>query len=214
MYWSSRLQNERDRLLTKFKPKEILVDAFCGVGPLAIRAAKQQITTYANDLNPDCYKYLVENSKVNKVEKYLKAYNMDAREFIRCMIFGSKLIKDDTYNFDKNFPEDLKIHHIHMNLPKDAIEFLDVFIGLFNNTNKEIYSKDSLPIVHVYAFSGCLEYKEETMKKELLDRCAKAMGIEVFPEYCLKGFHNVRDISPRKYVFCISFMVPSEVAFK
>jgi len=134
---------------------------------------------------------------------------MDAREFIRSMIFGSKNIKDDKFNFDKLFPEDLKVNHIHMNLPKDAIEFLDVFIGLFKNTKAEIYSKESLPIVHVYAFSGSLD-----SKGELLERCAKAMGLSSFPELYLKDFHNVRDISPRKYVFCISFMVPPEVAFK
>jgi tRNA (guanine37-N1)-methyltransferase len=35
---------------------------FCGIGPLAVKAAaKKQIKVIANDLNPDCFKYLKEN---------------------------------------------------------------------------------------------------------------------------------------------------------
>ena len=43
------------------KPGEILCDAFCGIGPFSIRAAKKGIKVFANDLNPDCYKYLLLN---------------------------------------------------------------------------------------------------------------------------------------------------------
>ena len=41
---------------------------FCGVGPLAIRAAKNGIKVFANDLNPDCYSYLKINIEKNKVQ--------------------------------------------------------------------------------------------------------------------------------------------------
>ena len=33
MYWCSRLQQERDRLLKMIKPGQFLADIFCGVGP-------------------------------------------------------------------------------------------------------------------------------------------------------------------------------------
>jgi len=39
---------------------------FCGVGPLAIRAAKLGMKVIANDLNPDCYEFLLKNIKLNK----------------------------------------------------------------------------------------------------------------------------------------------------
>jgi tRNA G37 N-methylase Trm5 len=34
---------------------EVLVDLFCGVGPLAVRAAKKGLFVIANDLNPYCH---------------------------------------------------------------------------------------------------------------------------------------------------------------
>ena len=37
----------------------------------------------ANDLNPDSYKYLQQNIKLNKVGRKVTAYNIDGRAFIR-----------------------------------------------------------------------------------------------------------------------------------
>lgn len=67
VYWCSRLQQERDRLLKIIHPQQCLADIFCGVGPLAVRAARQQAYVIANDLNPHCYEYLLKNAKSNKV---------------------------------------------------------------------------------------------------------------------------------------------------
>jgi hypothetical protein len=47
-----------------------------------------------------------------------------------------------------------------MNLPVDAVEFLDVFIGLFKNANPKVWYADpndpktlQLPMIHVYGFT-------------------------------------------------------------
>ena len=88
-YWCSRLQNERDRVLNLMKKNEVLCDAFCGVGPLALRACKKGVKVYANDLNPDAFEYLNSNIKLNKLDKnnyVIKTYNMDAREFMKSLI--------------------------------------------------------------------------------------------------------------------------------
>ena len=74
-YWSSRLQGERDRVLKLIKNNEILCDAFCGVGPLSLRACKKGIKVFANDLNPSCFKYLNNNIIMQKVN-YLKKLNI------------------------------------------------------------------------------------------------------------------------------------------
>ena len=40
-----------------------------------------------------------------------------------------------------------------MNLPADALEFLDVFDGLFMNADPTIWNESNLPIIHVYGFT-------------------------------------------------------------
>lgn len=46
-----------------------------------------------------------------------------------------------------------------MNLPMDAVEFLDVFSGLFNNANPKVWgdpqdnNKIKLPLIHVNGFT-------------------------------------------------------------
>jgi tRNA (guanine37-N1)-methyltransferase len=209
VYWCSRLQSERDRILKKFKKGEILCDAFCGVGPLSVRAAKNGVRVLANDLNPACYEYLNLNIEKNKIKNdIITTYNMDAREFIRACVGQSKNFPDEEENFDGRFEKDLKINHFYMNLPKDAIEFLDVFRGIFKNTKKNIYSKDDMPYVHVYGFSNAKDPKED-----LYGRIAKAFGIDKF-DSVVQDFYNVRDVSTKKHVFCISFRIPAEVAYR
>ena len=218
-YWSSRLQNERDRVLKLLEKNQVLCDAFCGVGPLALRACKKGVKVYANDLNPDAYEYLNNNIKLNKLNKgnyVIKTYNMDAREFIKTLVNLSKYNKDeDEDNGDKIFPEDLHIDHFYMNLPKDAIEFMDVFVGLFKGCKDNIYNKDNLPIVHVYGFAKTDNNPHELLKK----RIAKAFKMEydLFKKECEKdiiNIENVRDISNKKVVYCIDMKIPSIVAYQ
>lgn len=79
VYWCSRLSTERDRLLATFKKNETLMDLFCGVGPLAVRAARKGMHVIANDLNPDCFLYLEKNAKLNKVDSRMLCFNGCAR---------------------------------------------------------------------------------------------------------------------------------------
>jgi tRNA (guanine37-N1)-methyltransferase len=117
VYWCSRLQQERDRLLAKMKPGQLLADIFCGCGPLAVRAARKGLFVIANDLNPYGYEYLVHNAKLNKVENKMICLNMCAREVMRKLYREKETLALSFQNPD----------HIYMNLPVDAIEFLDVF---------------------------------------------------------------------------------------
>lgn len=51
-------------------------DVFCGVGPIAISAAKIVKRVYANDLNPSAIEYLETNSVLNKLERKIKVLNI------------------------------------------------------------------------------------------------------------------------------------------
>ena len=117
----------------------------------------------------------------------------------------------------------LHFDHVYMNLPMDAIEFLDVFIGLFNQANLDIWDKEckpegwktgkGLPLIHVYGFT--LENQDIDKAREFF---VKRIG-EVFNE-CggfsddqLLKFHNNRDVSRSSSMYCITFRLPYEVAY-
>ena len=61
------MHTEHDRLVSIFKPEDVVADVFAGVGPFALPAAKKGCGVFANDLNPQSYKYLQQNVVDNKV---------------------------------------------------------------------------------------------------------------------------------------------------
>ena len=138
VYWSSKLSTERTRMITDFlKDGEVLCDMFCGVGPLAVRAAakRTKLKVLANDLNPEGVGYLKKNIKLNKLGQRVIPFNMDARKFLRMLVNN-----EDQSEQKKAVPKEfLKFHHCYMNLPMDAVEFLDCFIGAFKKADKSIW---------------------------------------------------------------------------
>ena len=95
------------------KQQDIICDAFCGVGPFALRAAKSKYCrVFASDLNPECYHYLCINKKQNKIsDKLVFTDCKDGRDFIKLTL---KRIEDKEID---------RIDHFYMNLPPKAIEF-------------------------------------------------------------------------------------------
>ncbi|CAI5457814.1 unnamed protein product, partial [Closterium sp. Yama58-4] len=84
VYWNSRLEHEHKRLVDAFfKRGDVVVDMFAGVGPFAVPAAKAGCAVLANDLNPASVEYLERNVRVNGLERRVRAYNEDARVFVR-----------------------------------------------------------------------------------------------------------------------------------
>ncbi|KAI1978884.1 tRNA(m(1)G37)methyltransferase [Ophidiomyces ophidiicola] len=114
--------------------------------------------------------------------------------------------------------------HYVMNLPASAITFLDCFIGVYAGKEQLFtpHTNRRLPLVHVYCFSTNSD-DGEFEKKEICERISKQIGFTVTPEDCEGGsgnperemdIKNVRLVSPNKRMFCASFRLPPEVAFK
>jgi len=84
---------------------------------------------------------------------------MDAREFVKMLV-----CRDSKDERKANIPSQmLKFNHCFMNLPMDAVEFLDVFVGLFNKADPQIWQANdekeiTLPLIHVYGFT----YEKDT----------------------------------------------------
>jgi tRNA wybutosine-synthesizing protein 2 len=62
--------SERNRLTKLVGRNEVIVDMFAGIGYFSLPLAKycQPKKVYAIEINPDAYRYLNENMKLNKVE--------------------------------------------------------------------------------------------------------------------------------------------------
>jgi tRNA (guanine37-N1)-methyltransferase len=171
----------------------VVADLMAGVGPFAVpltstKHDKQQgrnkkdkkkvntsiecnnkkIFVYANDLNPESFKYLRMNCTLNQCHN-IQCYNVDARQFVKDL--QDNLLKQhqrQEENNDKetntndtdlttnsnshniNLKDTIKslsirnIDHVIMNLPASAPEFLDSFRG---------WRLSKLPRIHVHCFA-------------------------------------------------------------
>ncbi|GBG81968.1 hypothetical protein CBR_g34149 [Chara braunii] len=188
VYWNSRLATERQRLIRKFGKRDIICDVFSGVGPLAIAAAKKCLFVAANDLNPTAVNLLRKNAALNGVAGKMSIYQMDGWDFIREVLKGSSAVF---------------MTHVVMNLPGDAIEFLDAFKHAFD---REAWGRNrQLPMVHVYGFT-----KSADPEKEIKERIEASLGAG--PEDI--EFYRVRLVAPGKFMLCASFRLPNSVAFR
>lgn len=77
----------------------------------------------------------------------------------------------------------------------------DVFKGLFN---RKSWGAHPLPMIHCH----CFALKNET-EEQLLHRAQLSLGGPIDNPVV----HIVRDVSPRKHMYCISFRLPEAVAF-
>ncbi|EGR26893.1 TRM5 tRNA methyltransferase 5, putative [Ichthyophthirius multifiliis] len=199
VYWCSRLITERDRVLQNFKPNQTILDLFCGVGPLAIRAAKIGCNVICNDLNPFCYDYLLINRKNNHVEDRTLCFNNDARKIVDLLLGKEKLkYPEQFWHFD----------HIYMNLPVLNIEFFDVFKGLLIKGDKNIWNENNLPFIHATGFvnetegEDCLNLVEKRIQKKL----------RFFKKENIQHFNVIKNVTASKLMFCISFQLSIEDA--
>ncbi|MCJ1257457.1 tRNA(m(1)G37)methyltransferase [Lignoscripta atroalba] len=236
VYWNSRLNTEHSRLVDMFHPGEAVCDVMAGVGPFAVPAGKKRVFVWANDLNPDSYASLEDAITRNKVDQFVKAFNEDGRSFIRSSakqlmemehhvkIFRhvSRSSRSQAPSDEKQDPSPLQIltqpktfDHYVMNLPATATTFLDAFIGLYRE-HEDLFTPHTdtkLPMIHVHCFSTKSDdNKEEKIKicKEISER----IGYTITPQTPELEIWDVRDVAPQKRMFCASFRIPPEVAFR
>lgn len=198
VYWNPRLSSEHERITKKLNSGDILYDVCAGVGPFSIPAGKKKCRVLANDLNPNSYKWLIRNAEKNKIN--IQSFNKDARDFIKNDV-KSDLKQQWISNFSNNI-------HMTINLPASAVEFLDVFNGLFQ-CDTELLEKPNLvmPVVHVYCF-----IKAEDQHADLAKKLAeKHLGFELKDN--LQEVFFVRNVSPNKEMMRVSFQLTTEILF-
>ncbi|XP_056636416.1 tRNA (guanine(37)-N1)-methyltransferase [Diorhabda sublineata] len=192
VYWNSRLCTEHERIIKKLNQQDVLFDVFAGVGPFSIPAAKKRCVVYANDLNPESYKWLEYNAKANKISnEYFQSFNKDGADFIKTEI-------------KKHLPinlENEKNIFITMNLPALAVNFLANFEGLFNPD--ELPNITKTPLIFLYCFVKGENYTE--LAKELIlenFNCNDSDIIDIF---------RVRTVSSLKEMMRVTIKLTREI---
>ncbi|KAJ2894890.1 hypothetical protein MKZ38_007113 [Zalerion maritima] len=130
------------------------------------------------------------------------------------------------------------ISHFVMNLPASAPEFLGSFRGLYHGQEGLFapHTEAKLPLLHVHCFATKQQYAATTLKdsdmpyKEILPRFSKQLGHEMKfgrkegmrPDQFKDvkeleddemAVWDVREVSPKKSMYCVSFRLPADVAF-
>ncbi|KZS93296.1 guanine-N(1)--methyltransferase [Sistotremastrum niveocremeum HHB9708] len=231
VYWNSRLHTEHARLVSLFRPGEVVADVFAGVGPFAIPAAKKGSLVVANDLNPKSSEYLAVNVESNHVAERVRVSNEDGRTFVERVAeevwqrpfpaLGPLQSKREAKSRKRAGPTKevsvdadnrvvRNISHFVMNLPDTAILFLDAFRGILKNISNdpafaELYA--TMPMIHCHCFTRELE--PAAAERDILERVEKVLGVR--PSEAL-NFHLVRSVAPNKEMYCISFRLPKEIA--
>lgn len=66
VYWNSKLEGEHTRIISLFRPGEVVCDVMAGIGPFAVPAGKKGVFVWANDFNPESYRFLKDAVTKNK----------------------------------------------------------------------------------------------------------------------------------------------------
>ncbi|CAF4343204.1 unnamed protein product, partial [Rotaria sp. Silwood2] len=199
VYWNPRLSTEHERIVEILRPNDIVFDVFAGVGPFVVPASMLGCTVYANDINPECFKWMNINLKKNQPKKLSREYhifNFDGREFFRTIAFPH------IESYQKQVVEDKeKSQHLSnskivilMNLPGLALTFLDV-ISEWLSMNIEEKEQWILPIhIYCYTFSRG-EDRVEDVRTRLKLILPNVNNDQI-------SYRFVRQVAPNKDMMC------------
>lgn len=122
--------------------------------------------------------------------------------------------------------------HFVLNLPASALSFLPSFVGIYTSDMRSRIPKDTkMPVVHVYCFNtkdelnerstdeagsndGGVEQSSEKICAEISQQLQYDMKLGKLEEEGGVEIFDVRDVAPKKRMFCASFRIPEEVAFR
>ncbi|XP_050316309.1 tRNA (guanine(37)-N1)-methyltransferase isoform X5 [Anthonomus grandis grandis] len=191
VYWNSRLCTEHERIVKSIGNDHVLFDVFAGVGPFAIPVAKKKSKVYANDLNPESYKWLMHNKKLNKIsDEYFEGYNMDGRDFILTVL-------------KENLPKHVgKQIVVTMNLPALAVEFLNSFVGLLKNS-------ENISTLTVYVYCFTKGENPEQLARDLIHTNLKVKGVNVDEK--IKEIFKVRTVSSMKEMMRVTLSLDKDI---
>lgn len=167
-----------------------MFDVCAGVGPFVVPASMLGCQVFANDINPECFKWLHVNLKKNQPKKSPREYqvfNLDGREFLQTIVFPNiERIQQEINQY--------KIV-ILMNLPALAITFFDV-ISQWLSINSDDKQKWKIP-VEIYCYTFSREENREDDVRQRLNSIAPNLKSEQI------SCRFVRQVAPNKDMMCV-----------
>ncbi len=186
VYVSPRLNYEHRRVMMQVSSGEVVVNMFAGVGLFSIIIAKHRSPrkVYSIDINPDAYRYMVENIRLNKLEGVVIPLLGDAARVVKNQLIG---VAD----------------RVLMPLPGLSYEYLEYAI---------LSLKPGYPrYIHVYEFTTAMKGEDPIRKVE--ERfTGKLSRLSINHRVMFKRV--VRTVGPRKYQVVLDIVVerPEEFA--
>ncbi|MGY5876807.1 MAG: class I SAM-dependent methyltransferase family protein [Candidatus Thorarchaeota archaeon] len=122
-------KGERIRMSTLIQHNELVVDMFACVGQFALHIAKRtRASVVAIEINPEAYSFLLENIRINKLDKIVRAINGDCRKVHPTQI-ANRVIMGYLHNTTDYLPYALEtlsekggIIHMHTTCPLHEVE--------------------------------------------------------------------------------------------
>ncbi|MCD6590956.1 MAG: class I SAM-dependent methyltransferase family protein [Candidatus Aenigmarchaeota archaeon] len=175
VYFSPRESTERQRIAKLVNPNEVVMVMFAGAGPYAITIAKKRPKVkkvYAIELNPDAYKYMIDNIRINKVGDKVLPILGDVE--IKCPDFFGKCDR------------------VVMPLPKGAYQYLTLAAQCL---------KKKGGFVHYYFWSSdeAIDDIKEIVKADIesVGRKVKKMDVRKVLPYAPKTWKFCMDVDVR-----------------
>lgn len=179
-YISPRLSFEHARVANLVRPNEIVVNMFAGVGTFSIVIAKHSRAkvVYSIDKNPEAFKLMSYNIKLNKVEDRVVALLGDCREVIRNRLTAiADRVLMPLPSYSKSFYE-----HAILSLRKEGV-------------------------VHSYEFVKIDRGKSKKEAPKLAFKTVSEILSEIGVEFRLEGARVVRSVGPREYQVALDIRV-------
>lgn len=173
MYFSPRLGTERLRVARLVRPGETVTNMFAGVGCYSIVIARHSRASliYSIDKNPEAFRYMVENVRLNKVGDRVLPMLGDAKDVIR-----------------EKIPA--RADRVIMPLPEMSHEFLETAIAALKPSGGTIHFYDYGEEPDVYGPS--FEFVSSTASRFGFE--ATLTGCRKIRSYAPRCYHIVLDV--------------------
>ena len=199
---------EHERIVNALHRNDLVFDVFAGVGPFVVPASMLGCTVYANDLNPECFKWMNVNLRKNQPKTSPSPYhvfNLDGRQFLRTIVLPNIATYQPAAMIDVDNAPALPKSRIVilMNLPELALSFLDVF-SQWLTVKTEEKQQWRMPIhIYCYTFSRELD-RDEDVRTRLYSIVPLIRPDQISCRW-------VRQVAPKKDMMCVHINLDDDV---